>query len=193
MSRNQPFEDVVQELLLEESRPSHAALVRWCRRYPGHREELEKFFADWAVDAALPEQFTEDDDRMGARTADYALDLLRRQRAASRPAPAPEAAKGRRLSEHDQVVLIAVHLLGGEGTPAAITLRLDEMLEKPPLLGSVFVSLDRLESRGLVYSHQKESGGEPRTCYNVTLAGQRALTEIDIPARKWIEGLEDLT
>jgi hypothetical protein len=190
MSRNQPFEDVVQELLLEESKPSHAALVRWCQRYPGYREELEKFFADWAVDAALPEQFSEDDDRMAARTTSYALHLLRRQRAASKPAPA--AAEGKRLSELDQVVLIAVHLLGGEGTPVTITLRAGEMVEKYGQLGSVLMSLDRLQKWGMVYADHKDSD-KPKTYYNVTLAGQRALTEVDIPARKWIEGLEDLT
>ena len=35
--------------MFEESTPSYAALVRWCERYPRHREALEDFFAVWAT------------------------------------------------------------------------------------------------------------------------------------------------
>ena len=56
--RNEPLQHILQEIMLEESTPSYAALVRWCERYPRHREALEDFFAVWAVQAELPERST---------------------------------------------------------------------------------------------------------------------------------------
>ena len=43
------FEDVLDELMLEEPKPDYEALVRWQERYPKYRKELADFFATWSV------------------------------------------------------------------------------------------------------------------------------------------------
>jgi hypothetical protein len=42
------LQDVLDAVMLAEPEPSHEALVRWMKRYPGFGKELEKFFVSWS-------------------------------------------------------------------------------------------------------------------------------------------------
>lgn len=97
MSTHSPttFEDVIDELMLEEEKPTHEALVRWTRRYPKHRDALSRFFATWALQETSTEKVAVDEARAGDRMLSKALEFLACQPAAS---PPPTAAP-RRLSQ----------------------------------------------------------------------------------------------
>lgn len=97
MSTNSPttFEDVIDEIMLEEEKPTHEALVRWSARHPKHRDALSRFFATWALQETSKGKVVVDEARAGERMLSKALDFLARQPAA---APPPTVAP-RRLSQ----------------------------------------------------------------------------------------------
>ncbi|AWM39177.1 hypothetical protein GobsT_25380 [Gemmata obscuriglobus] len=108
MSTHSPhtFEDVVDEIMLEEEKPTHEALVRWTAQYPKHREALSRFFATWALQETSREQVTVDEARAGDRMLSKALDFLAGQPAAATlPAAAPsrlsQAIKSRGLTDRE--------------------------------------------------------------------------------------------
>jgi hypothetical protein len=73
------FEDVLDEIMIQESEPTHEALLRWSNRYPEHREELAEFFATWAVQKETEERPAIDEDRVASRMVSHALNLLYQQ------------------------------------------------------------------------------------------------------------------
>ncbi len=155
---NDLFDDVLHELMLEGSRPSYEALLRWCERYPQYRDELEQFFTIWAVQQALPERSPIDEERFGAQAVKHARAILRRQGLSATPERvAPPADETKPLKEFDQYVLTAIYLLRGEGYAVSITEKVDEMTGKENLTASTFAALSRLEGRGLVESREKEA------------------------------------
>jgi PadR family transcriptional regulator, regulatory protein PadR len=174
MSRNESFDEILNMLLLEESAPTGEALARWSERYPEHRQGLADFFATWAMpeNQTGPEPDT-DEDRIVEESVKRAMATLERQ---GRLAPV-EAGQSLRL--HDQLVLSAVWLLGGRGYPAAIAEKVGEMEGKTGMLGSVQMSLDRLQAKALVLSRPADPVSEPenphRRYFTVTMAGTRAL------------------
>jgi DNA-binding PadR family transcriptional regulator len=93
-------------------------------------------------------------------------------------------------------VLTATYLLGGKGYSVTITDKVNEMSPKRVLLGAVYVSLDRLQSRGLVASWfsepTSERGGKSRRYFKVTPAGERALAQAKASAQLWLEALGEL-
>lgn len=74
-THNTTFDDIIDELMFEESEPTHEALIRWCDRYPQHSEALARFFATWAVQKELPEQVSVDENRIADRLVSHALNL----------------------------------------------------------------------------------------------------------------------
>ena len=174
MSRNESFEDVLDMLMLEESEPTDEALARWSERYPEYREDLADFFATWASteNRTEPEPDT-DEEWIVQQSASHAMEILRRQGRLAPKRPIPT------LSAHDQFVLTAIYLLGGKGYPVTITMKVSEMMGKQALLGSVYVSLDRLQTQGLALSRLADPKTEPenqtRRYFTVTMAGEREL------------------
>jgi len=169
------FDDVLAELMLEEEHPTQEALVRWQERYPQYREALASFFETWAGQEALSDlpQAHIDEEKIVRKGVDYALDILQKQgRLIS-----PESIGS--LGEYDQLVLTTVYLLHGKGHPATITAKVGQLTGKRALLGSIFVSLERLEMKGLVSSRYADPAIEPeadtRRYFTVTLSGERAL------------------
>lgn len=81
-----PMEDVIDEIMLEENTPSHAALMRWAARYPEHRDALTRFFATWAMQETSKEKVTVDETLAGERMVSKALNILYQQTA---PSPSP--------------------------------------------------------------------------------------------------------
>jgi len=172
------LEDVLDALMLEEQEPSHAALVRWSKRYPQYRNELTRYFATWSMQrlrAEQPEQVIVDEEKLAARTVRYARHLARRQ---GRLVP---AAPIESLSPFDQLVLTAIYLLRGTGYSVNITDKVSGMSGKQVLLGSTFGALDRLERLGLVTARVTDPQIEPehkgRRYFTATLAGERVLAE----------------
>jgi PadR family transcriptional regulator, regulatory protein PadR len=174
MSEKLTFEDILNELMLEEPEPTHAALLRWQGRYPQYRNELAEFFATWAIQRDSPEPEPEiDEEWIVQQGVSHAMEILGRQgRLISPDSIGP-------LDELEQLVLTAVYLLHGRGYIVSITDKVSEMAGKEVLLGSAFAALSRLENHGLVLSRHSDPETEPegktRRYFAITLTGERAL------------------
>jgi PadR family transcriptional regulator len=100
------------------------------------------------------------------------------------------------LGTFEQKVLTAAYLLQGEGYTVNITDKVNEMSDKRVLFGAVYVTLDRLEARGLLTSWfseaRPERGGKPRRYFKVTTAGEKALAHMRKTALTLIESLRGL-
>jgi len=85
------------------------------------------------------------------------------------------------LGTFEQAVLLAVFRLGADAYGRAILNRVNESLQRSVSAGSVYTTLDRLETRGLVFSKLAEGtparGGRARRYYTVAAAGRRALSD----------------
>ena len=103
-------------------------------------------------------------------------------------AEAPECIEAFRFRPHsgaktqpvrpaDRLVLTAVHLLRGDGHSLSITNKAEELSSKEWNLGAVYVSLDRLESQGLISSEERQSGGRTKRFFKLTERGERVLAE----------------
>src|SRR5437879_12095611 len=76
------FEDVLDELMLEEPKPDYEALVRWQERYPKYRKELADFFATWSVQehrAQFGPQTPIDEEKLVKKGVEHVMEILRRQ------------------------------------------------------------------------------------------------------------------
>src|SRR5207302_1858934 len=144
MTANMSFEDVLDELMMEERTPSYATLLRWQKRYPQYHEPLAEFFATWAIQTDHPKEAEIDEERLVEKGVSYAMRILRQQGRVI-PKGAVES-----LQPFDQLALTAIYLLHGEGYSVNITEKISEMSGKPVLLASTFGSLNRLETLGLV-------------------------------------------
>lgn len=78
MNRNNhvTIDDILDDIMLQESEPTHEALLRWCSQYPEHREELASFFAAWAVQKEAADRPAIDEDHVASRMVSHALNLL---------------------------------------------------------------------------------------------------------------------
>ena len=88
-------------------------------------------------------------------------------------------AKSDRPGTFEEVVLLAVARLGDEGYGVTILREIEECTRTRPVLGAVYATLERLETRGWVTSYQGEAspmrGGRARRHYRLTAAGSRTL------------------
>jgi hypothetical protein len=115
-----PLEEVLDQIIMEESEPSHVVLSRWVARYPEYRDELTRFFATWAMQEASSEKVTVVDEALaGQRMVSQAMNLLYKQKVA-RTSDA-EAEKAARLCD----VLIAQGVSEEEFAPRC---GLDELI-----------------------------------------------------------------
>ncbi len=93
------------------------------------------------------------------------------------------------LGELEQVVLLALVRLDGEGHGAAIALELEERAGRRVAPGALYTVLDRLQEKGYVEAWigdtTPERGGRRRKVYRVLPAGARAL-------RAWYDGIREL-
>src|SRR5579862_5978129 len=172
MAENLSFEDVLDDLMLEEETPSYEALVRWQERYPRYRKQLAEYFATWAIQeahTAAPQQTHIDEEKIVKKGVEYGMEILRKQGRLLPDGPPPA------LDASDQLVLAAIYMLHGQGNPASITARIGELSGTRGLLGNVFVSLDRLERNHLIRSREVEEEDTVRRYFTVTLRGEKAL------------------
>ena len=93
------------------------------------------------------------------------------------------------LGQFEQFVLTAVLSLGHDAYGVTIHAKVSRLAgPKAVSLGAVYVTLDRLESKGLVSSRMSEPtaarGGRAKRCYRVESDGERALEEAVDAARR---------
>lgn len=87
------------------------------------------------------------------------------------------------LGEFEQLVLLAVLCAEREGEAYGITIHneLTTRTTRRVARGAVYMTLDRLEKKGLLSSYQTEPtaerGGRGKRCYSVTKAARVALRE----------------
>ena len=93
------------------------------------------------------------------------------------------------LGTFEQIVLTALLLLRDNAYGVTIREKAQELASpKPVSIGAVYVTLDRLEEKGLVASWLSEPtperGGRSKRCYRLEPAGKRALEEAAVTARR---------
>jgi PadR family transcriptional regulator PadR len=83
------------------------------------------------------------------------------------------------LGQFEHVVLLAILRLGDAAYAPAILDEIEARTGRPPSPGSMYVTLDRLEEKGLLRSRLVEADGEragrPRRYVSVTAYGLREL------------------
>jgi DNA-binding PadR family transcriptional regulator len=94
------------------------------------------------------------------------------------------------LGEFEEVVLLIVAVLNGQAYGLAITEELEKQTGRSVSLSAVHAALQRLEEKGFVNSRMggatQERGGRRKRFFTVTVAGNRALQEIqEIRLRLW--------
>src|SRR5947209_3272427 len=107
-----------------------------------------------------------------------------------------EMEKPESLGQFEQLVLTAVYLLRGQGYTVNITEKVDELAGRRVLIGGVFTSLGRLQTRGMVSSRlstpTKERGGKAKRYFKITPAGERSLAHAKASAQQLLDALGDL-
>jgi DNA-binding PadR family transcriptional regulator len=99
------------------------------------------------------------------------------------------------LGEFEQVVLLAVLCADRDGEAYGITVydELTTRTKRRIARGAVYMTLDRLEKKGLLSSYQTEPrperGGRAKRCYRVTKPAMAALRESQRALMKLWEGL----
>lgn len=83
------------------------------------------------------------------------------------------------LGEFEQMLLLTALRLGDEAYGAAMSQELEERIGRRVSRGAVYVTLDRLEAKGLIRSRMSpprpERGGRPRRLIEVTPEGMAQL------------------
>ena len=99
------------------------------------------------------------------------------------------------LGEFEQVVLLAAMHLGEDAYGARVSEEIETRAARKVSRGALYVTLDRLEDKGLVRSRlgdpKANRGGRPRRYMKVTAAGVRALRESRAALLDLWRGLED--
>ncbi|HVQ23796.1 MAG TPA: helix-turn-helix transcriptional regulator [Planctomycetota bacterium] len=98
------------------------------------------------------------------------------------------------LGELEEMVLLAVLRLGADAYGASVLRELDEQAGRDVPRGSVYVTLDRLEEKGLIQSRAGEPtaqrGGRAPRLVSVTAAGRAALRRTHEVRERLLEGLD---
>lgn len=93
------------------------------------------------------------------------------------------------LGQFEQLVLTAILALGDDAYGVTIHAKVSELAKpRTVALGAIYVTLDRLEDKGLVSSRLSdptpERGGRAKRCYLLEALGERALSESAVVARR---------
>jgi len=98
------------------------------------------------------------------------------------------------LGEFELLVLMAVLRLGGEAYPPAVRAELERRTARAVSRGAVYITLDRLESKGLLGSKlaAADEGSRQRRYYHVSARGLRAVNRALSALEQMREGLDPL-
>jgi len=96
------------------------------------------------------------------------------------------------VGQFEQLVLTAILHLGDDAYGVSIHAKVAELsAPKGVSLGAIYVTLDRLEDKGLVASWltepTAERGGRSKRCYRLEALGERALQESAVTARRILD------
>ncbi|MBZ5577523.1 MAG: PadR family transcriptional regulator [Acidobacteriia bacterium] len=105
-------------------------------------------------------------------------------------------AKSDSLGQFEQLVLTAILHLKDDAYGVTIHAKVEELARpKAASLGAVYVTLDRLEDKGLISSRLSdptpERGGRSKRCYKLEALGERALQESAATARRVWEAVAE--
>jgi PadR family transcriptional regulator, regulatory protein PadR len=105
-------------------------------------------------------------------------------------------ARNESLGQFEQLVLTAILKLRDDAYGVTIHAKVEALAEpKAVSLGAVYVTLDRLEDKGLISSRLSdptpERGGRSKRCYKLEALGERALQESAVTARRVWETVAD--
>jgi DNA-binding PadR family transcriptional regulator len=85
------------------------------------------------------------------------------------------------LGTFEQMVLLSILQVGEDTYPPLILEQLEHAMQRSVARGSLYVTLDRLEHKGMLRSragaHEPERGGHPKRYVTVTKKGIAALRE----------------
>jgi PadR family transcriptional regulator, regulatory protein PadR len=106
-------------------------------------------------------------------------------------------AKADSLGQFEQLVLTAILTLREDAYGVTIHSRVEELTRpKAVALGAVYVTLDRLEDKGMVKSWLSdptpERGGRAKRCYRLEALGERALEESAVTAKRIWDGIAEI-
>jgi PadR family transcriptional regulator, regulatory protein PadR len=106
-------------------------------------------------------------------------------------------AKPDSLGQFEQLVLTAILTRGEDAYGVSIHSKVEELARpKAVSLGAVYVTLDRLEDKGLVKSWLSdptpERGGRAKRCYRLEALGERALEESAVTAKRVWDGIVEV-
>lgn len=98
-------------------------------------------------------------------------------------------AKSDSLGQFEQLLLTAILQLRDDAYGVSIHAKASELAHpKEVSLGAIYVTLDRLEDKGLISSRLSdptpERGGRAKRCYRIEAAGERALQESAVTAKR---------
>jgi PadR family transcriptional regulator PadR len=93
------------------------------------------------------------------------------------------------LGQFEQLVLTAIVSLRDDAYGVTIHSKVQELARpKTVSIGAIYVTLDRLEDKGLVTSWKSEPtserGGRAKRCYRLEALGERALQESVVTAKR---------
>jgi DNA-binding PadR family transcriptional regulator len=99
------------------------------------------------------------------------------------------------LGQFEQLILSAIIALGDKAYGVTIQEKVEQLSDgKPVSPGAVYVTLDRLEDKGLVRSWladpTPERGGRRKRYYQLQAAGERALSESLRAALRMVDAVE---
>jgi PadR family transcriptional regulator, regulatory protein PadR len=106
-------------------------------------------------------------------------------------------AKPDSLGQFEQLVLTAILTRREDAYGVSIHSKVQELARpKTVSLGAVYVTLDRLEDKGLVKSWLSdptpERGGRAKRCYRLEALGERALEESAVTAKRIWDGIAEV-
>jgi DNA-binding PadR family transcriptional regulator len=109
------------------------------------------------------------------------------------------APAGPSLGEFETLMLLAILHLGEQKQDAygsAIREQIETRAQRHVPRGSVYITLDRLEEKGLLVSRESGTsaarGGRPRRVFKVTPAGVRAVKTAVVAVTRMQRGLQDV-
>lgn len=90
--------------------------------------------------------------------------------------------KEKYLGEFEQMAMLAIIQLGDDAYGATIRKRLLDAVDRDVKVGALYVTLDRLEGKGMLVSRTAEPsasrGGKPKRYFKVTAKGEAALKRV---------------
>ena len=99
------------------------------------------------------------------------------------------------LGHFEQLVMAAVLSLNDDAYGVSVHEKVNELAGRPARQGAIYITLDRLEQKGLLSSKftapSHERGGRRKRCYILTRAGRNALGESADTAKRIYESVEE--